>query len=330
MEIAIVGDGAWGSALAIHFANKHPTTLLSRSAEEAMRLKIDQENKRFLPGFKFPRRLNIADLSKLSLQKSINLFILATPVSGLRAALNNLGHFRESFYLVASKGLESGTGLLPHQVVADVFPGHTKMGLFSGPTFAQEVAAGLPAAISLSGDNFSWAKELAQILNDQNLRIYANNDPIGTGIGGAVKNILAIACGFCDGKKAGSNARAALITRGLAEMRRFAFALGAAEETLMGLSGVGDLILTCTGNLSRNRQLGLKLAEGKPLNQILQEIGHVTEGLNTLKQVLITARSLGVEMPIAQMLAQVLQGTIKSEEVINALMQREPKEETVY
>ena len=191
------------------------------------------------------------------------------------------------------------------------------------------MAAGLPAAISLSSDNFAWAKKLAQILNDQNLRIYANNDPIGTGVGGAIKNILAIACGFCDGKKAGSNARAALITRGLAEMRRFALALGAAEETMMGLSGVGDLILTCTGNLSRNRQLGLKLAQGKPLEQILQEIGHVTEGLNTLKQVLITARSLKVEMPIAQMLARVLQGTIKSGEVIHALMQREPKEEAI-
>jgi glycerol-3-phosphate dehydrogenase (NAD(P)+) len=224
------------------------------------------------------------------------------------------------------KGLEAGSGLLPHQVVAEVM-GKAVCGVLTGPSFALEVARGLPTAITLVATDAAFAEAMAQSLHGGNLRIYANQDLVGAEVGGAVKNVLAIATGICDGLGLGLNARAALITRGLAEITRFGEALGARRETFMGLAGMGDLILTCTGDLSRNRRVGLLLAEGKALEDISRELGHVAEGVPAAREVARRATELGIDMPITRAVAAVLDGRITPRAAVEQLMARDPTHE---
>lgn len=324
MHICVMGAGAWGTALAIHFAHHgHEVLLWTHNGEHADALARERENHRYLPGFAFPQALSVA----ATLPLNTDLVMIATPVAGLRESAQRLqaaglGHIP---LLAACKGFEQGSGLLPQQVLAAVLPENPCLGLLSGPSFAQELAQQLPCAVTLASAQLPWVKTLAAHLNNQVLRLYANQDVVGVAVGGAVKNVMAIATGIADGLGCGMNARAALMTRGLAEISRLALALGGEAATLMGLAGMGDLILTCTGSLSRNRRVGLLLAEGKNLQQILTELGHVAEGVYTIEEAQRQARQLGVDMPVVQILYDLIHGKIDVHTVADALMERRPR-----
>jgi glycerol-3-phosphate dehydrogenase (NAD(P)+) len=322
LKIAILGAGAWGTALALSFAPRHRVSLWTFEAEHAAAMRRDGENLRFLPGYALPAAIAIeADIA--AALKEAELAIVATPVAGLRATLK-AGAGVPALWVC--KGLEAGTGLLPHQVAAEVVPA-ARCGALTGPSFAEEVAKGLPTAITLASRDAAFARDMAQQLHGPRLRLYANDDIVGAEVGGAVKNVLAIATGICDGLGLGLNARAALMTRGLAEITRFGVALGARRETFMGLAGMGDLILTCTGDLSRNRRVGLALAAGRPLEAITRELGHVAEGVMTAREVARRAAAIGVDMPITEAVCAVLDGRIDARQAVDALMNRDPKSE---
>jgi len=326
MRLAVLGAGAWGTALAIAFAGRHAVSLWSRAEDRPGEMAQAGENRRFLPGFPFPASLRVEPDFSVALATA-DLAILAAPLAGFRGLLEQL---RESApklpFLWVCKGLEAGSGLLPHQVVAEVM-GEATCGVLTGPSFAIEVARGLPTAVTLAASDAAFARQMAQGLHGGNLRIYANEDLIGAEVGGAVKNVLAIATGICDGLGLGLNARAALITRGLVEITRFGLALGANRETFMGLAGMGDLILTCTGDLSRNRRVGLLLAQGKSLPEISAELGHVAEGVPAAREVARRAAELGIEMPITRAVTAVLDGGITPRAAVDQLMARDPKHE---
>ncbi|MFN4148875.1 MAG: NAD(P)H-dependent glycerol-3-phosphate dehydrogenase [Rhodocyclaceae bacterium] len=332
MRIAILGAGAWGTALALSFARRHPVSLWTRQVEHATAMNAARENARYLPGFPFPETLTVsADFAATI--ATAELALIATPVAGLRDNVARLAQIRPELpFLWVCKGLEPGSGLLPHQVVASVHPrtgtsGGTSCGALSGPSFAAEVARGLPAAVTLASMDIAFAERTAHALHGSRLRIYANDDLTGVEVGGAVKNVIAIATGICDGLGLGMNARAALMTRGLAEITRFGIALGARAETFMGLSGLGDLILTCTGDLSRNRRLGLALASGRQSAEIQRSLGHVAEGVHTAHEVARRAAEIGVEMPITATVCEVLDGRLPPIAAVELLMNREPKHE---
>ncbi|MBR3481462.1 MAG: NAD(P)-dependent glycerol-3-phosphate dehydrogenase, partial [Neisseriaceae bacterium] len=261
--------------------------------------------------------------------QNADLILAVVPTAALRSvATTHLQQYApKTPVLAACKGFEKNTGLLPHQVLKAVLPENPYIGLLSGPSFAKEVAQGLPCAVCIASDNTVWADQISAQLNSTTMRIYANHDPIGVAVGGAVKNVIAVAAGVADGLKFGLNARAALLTRGLAEITRLALALGASATTMMGLAGMGDLILTATGDLSRNRQVGLKFAENKPLPQILQELGHVAEGINTIAEVNRMAEKHGIDMPITRILFDLINDKITAQTAVEQLMLREPKEE---
>lgn len=326
MQISVFGAGAWGTALAIHFARHgHKVLLYTRRADEAATLNTERVNRRYLDGFVLPETLTVsADLNEAA---ATELAIIATPVSGLRPTLAALRQAKGAQVpvLAACKGFEAVSGLLPHEVIQDELPGLEHFGLLSGPSFAQELAQGLPCAVCLASPAQEWIGALSGSLNTPVMRLYAQTDVIGVGVGGAVKNVMAIATGIADGLNCGLNARAALMTRGLAEIGRLAQALGANAATLMGLAGMGDLILTCTGALSRNRTVGLKLATGKPLSEILSELGHVAEGVNTVREVVVQARRLEVDMPITETVADLFDNRFGVNDAVHQLMTREPK-----
>lgn len=327
MKVTLLGAGAWGTALAIAFAGKHQVTLWSREEDVALDLQTTRENHRFFPGYKLPESV-IVLTDFAAAVAGAELLVVSTPIAGLRPTaerLKSLGIMLPILWVC--KGFEAGSGKLPHQVVTEVLGPQVVCGALSGPSFAEEVAAGQPTAIALAANNPAFAREAARQLHSTRLRIYANDDLIGVEVGGAVKNVLAIATGTCDGLGLGLNSRAALMTRGLAEIARLGLALGAQRETFMGLAGMGDLILTCTGDLSRNRRVGLALAENKSLPQILEELGHVAEGVYTAREVDRLARELGVEMPISAAVAAVLDGRLSAAQAVEQLMARDPKEE---
>ena len=325
MKIGVLGAGAWGTALGIHFAlHGHQVWLWSHNVEHVRQLQQQRSNARYLPDFLLPD--NLIPSNEFS---DANLIIIATPVSALRqsavklvaAGLGNVP------VIAACKGFEQQSGFLPHQVLAEVMPNNNSVGVLSGPSFAQELAQQLPCAVTLASANFDWIQQLAVQLNNNVLRLYANEDVIGAAVGGAVKNVMAIATGIADGLNYGINARVALMTRGMAEIGRLNQALGGQPSTLMGLSGMGDLILTCTGSLSRNRRVGLLLAEGKSLPEALTTLGHVAEGVYTVEEVCRQAAKLGVDMPIASVLQQLFHGQIKVGVMAEILMERSPKTE---
>ena len=326
MRIAVLGAGAWGTALAIAFGARHAVTLWSRDSAQAAELSRRGENARYLPGCAFPSGLQVtADFG--AALAGADLAILAAPLAGLRPMLEQLKATAPTMpFLWVCKGLEAGSGLLPHQVV-DAVMGDASCGVLTGPSFALEVARGLPAAVTLAATDAAFAAKTAQSLHGGKLRIYASEDLVGAEVGGAVKNVLAIATGICDGLGLGNKARAALITRGLVEITRFGEALGAKRETFMGLAGMGDLMLTCTGDLSRNRRVGLLLAEGKALPDIVRELGHVAEGVPAAREVARRAAELGIDMPITCAVTAVLDGRITPVAAVEQLMARDPKHE---
>lgn len=329
MKLAVLGAGAWGTALAISFARHHDVVLWSRNGAQVVELAASRVNQRYLPDAPFPERLTLsADLSWAI--ADADLLLIATPIAGLRPVLRALKACASTLapILWACKGFEAGSSLLPHQVVAEELPPQHPCGVLSGPSFAREVAVGLPAAVTIASDDAAFAERIVREWHSPLLRLYANDDLVGVEVGGAVKNVMAIATGVADGLGFGLNTRAALITRGLAEITRLAMALGASQKTMMGLAGMGDLILTCTGALSRNRQVGLRLAEGSPLNQILDELGHVAEGVPTAREVLTMAERLEVDMPITAAVCGLLYYGAEPAQVVDELLSRSPKSES--
>lgn len=327
MKITLLGAGAWGTALAIAFAGKHAVTLWSREEDVAAELWSSRENRRFFPGYRLPESVAVSTDFAAAVAGA-ELLVIATPTAGLRPTAERLKELGCSTPVIwVCKGFEAGSGKLPHQVVGEVMGQTVRCGALSGPSFAEEVAAGQPTAVALAANDPAFARETARQLHTTRLRIYANDDLIGVEVGGAVKNVLAIATGVCDGLGLGLNSRAALMTRGLAEIARLGLALGADRQTFMGLAGMGDLILTCTGDLSRNRRVGLALAQNKLLPQILEELGHVAEGVYTAREVDRLSKTLAVDMPIGVAVAAVLDGRLTAAQAVEQLMARDPREE---
>ncbi len=324
MNITIIGAGAWGSALAISLTANHRVTLYARDAQQVEAMRRDRLNRRYLPDANLPDTLGLSASLPAALVAA-DLVIIATPTSGLRNTLRQLQAHPGNYGVIwLCKGFEAESAEMPHQVVASELPAHIPCGVLSGPSFAQEVARGLPTALTLAAYDENFARTTAAALHHAKLRIYASSDVIGVEVGGAVKNIMAIAAGICDGMGLGHNARAALLTRGLAEITRLGLKLGGKAETLSGLSGVGDLILTCTGDLSRNRQVGLLLAQQHDLSSILQRLGHVAEGVYTVREVHRLAARLGVEMPISEAVYRIIYDHVPTREVIAELLSRTP------
>jgi glycerol-3-phosphate dehydrogenase (NAD(P)+) len=343
MNLTFFGAGAWGTALAVSAAARHPTRLWARDAGQAARMRSERINAAYLPGIELPPSLSIDDDFERALAHGRDgLVVIATPMAGLDDMLRRVGG-RAAGVVWLCKGFERGSGRLGHEVARALDLGGAagsragaRVGVLSGPSFAIEVARGQPTALVAASADPGLCDQAVEALHCENLRIYTSDDPVGVEVGGAVKNVLAIATGIADGMPSrdsrpaglGLNARAALVTRGLSEMTRLGVALGARPETFMGLSGLGDLVLTATGDLSRNRTVGRLLAEGRPLARILAELGHVAEGVLTAPVVLRRAAALGVEMPIVQAVVAVLEGRITPAGALEQLMGREARPET--
>jgi glycerol-3-phosphate dehydrogenase (NAD(P)+) len=338
MKLSILGAGAWGTALAIALSSRHEVLLWGRDAALISGLAARRKNDLYLPDCELPSALRLeADLST-GLDAAIahaggaadsGLVILAVPVAGLRPLLNCLRNQPLPGVLSLCKGFEENSGMLPQQVMQSVLGMVVPCGALSGPSFAQEVAAGLPCALTVASDSAALRERAVAAVHGGAIRVYSTDDVIGVEVGGAVKNILAIATGVVDGMKLGMNARAALITRGLAEMSRLGIALGGRADTFTGLSGLGDLILTCTGDLSRNRRVGLGLAQGKPLGDIITELGHVAEGVRCAQAVRKLSGKLGVEMPIANAVAGMLFDGDLPRDMVTRLLARDPRSEAM-
>jgi glycerol-3-phosphate dehydrogenase (NAD(P)+) len=327
VRILVLGAGAWGTAIACVAASRHDVWLFARATAQADVLRDLRENRRYLPGFQLPERVRVSASFSAVLGAGPELTVIATPTSGLRATMHALAKAGSKAPVVwLCKGFERDTGKLAHQVAAEELTRHAA-GPLSGPSFAQEVAAGQPTALTVAG-NSALCEITTTAFHAGAVRVYATDDVTGVEVGGAVKNVLAIATGIADALRLGNNARAALITRGLAEMTRLGVALGAHVETFMGLTGVGDLMLTCTGELSRNRQIGLRLGRGEPLERALAELGHVAEGVWSAPEVARRANEVGVDMPITQAVCAVLAGELTPQAALEQLLARDPRRET--
>lgn len=332
MKISILGAGAWGTALAIQAARAgHEVCLWARDPQAVQAMQAARRNAAYLPDSELPAALALTAERDAAVRHAADgLTIVATPMSGLRETLAVLPSTQRVLWLC--KGFEAGSGRLGHEIARQLQPA-MRVGVLSGPSFAQEVAAGRPTALVAASDDAALAQAAVDAFHGERLRVYTSGDPVGVEVGGAVKNVLAIAVGVCDGLSGASpdapglNARAALITRGLAEMMRLGLALGARPETFMGLSGLGDLVLTATGDLSRNRRVGLMLAEGLALADILARLGHVAEGVYSAPTVLARARQLGVDMPITEAMVDLLQGRLQAVEAVDRLMSRDARPE---
>ena len=323
--LVVLGAGAWGTALAAAAARRQPVLLWARDAGQAAAMQDHRVNARYLPGVALPPDLHIsADLPQALAACATGLVVIGTPMAGLRQTLALLPAGARVLWLC--KGFEAGSGCLGHEIAAALRP-DLHCGVLSGPSFALEVARGQPTALVAASAHAALAQHAVAALHDDSLRIYTSVDPVGVEVGGAVKNVMAIATGIADGLQLGQNARAALITRGLAEISRLGAALGARAETFMGLSGLGDLVLTATGDLSRNRRVGLMLAAGQALPQVLAELGHVAEGVLTAPTLLARAQQLQVQMPITEAVVAVLQGALSPAQALRQLMAREARAE---
>ncbi len=331
MNIVVLGAGAWGTAMAVSAAlhpSAHAVTLWARDARQVAGMQATRQNVRYLPDIELPSSLVLSAGDPLSLASSADLVVVATPMSALRGMLQVLSAVDvpvawlcKGFEAAPSGG--SAVGLMGHEVCAQVAPG-LRSGVLSGPSFAQEAARGQPTALVAASPHAAVRDLLVDAFHGPTLRVYANDDIVGVEVGGAVKNVLAIATGLCDGLDLGLNARAALITRGLAEMTRLGLALGARPDTFMGLSGLGDLVLTATGDLSRNRRVGQALAQGLTLAQAVDSLGHVAEGVYSARTVLARARHLQVDMPITEAVVALLDGQRTPRDAVALLMGRSP------
>ncbi|MBN8490675.1 MAG: NAD(P)-dependent glycerol-3-phosphate dehydrogenase [Burkholderiales bacterium] len=333
MKISVLGAGAWGTALAMAAAARHDVLLWTRDAKQATQMRALRCNPRYLPEVGLPVQLRIdADHAAALQHAQEGLLVIATPMAALRECLSGLPAQQPVLWLC--KGFESGSGDLGHEIARALRPG-VPAGVLSGPSFALEVAREQPTALVAASTDPALCDAAVQAFHSETLRVYRSADPVGVEVGGAVKNVLAIATGLVDGladredlpHRPGLNARAALVTRGLAEMTRLGVALGARAETFMGLSGLGDLVLTATGDLSRNRRVGSLLAKGLPLADILAQLGHVAEGVYSAPTVLARAQRLGVQMPITQAVVEVLDGRLEPVQAMRQLMAREATRE---
>ncbi len=330
MNIAVLGAGAWGTAIAAAVSARHSVVLYARSSAQCASLARDRVNARYLPSLALSEALQFTDDLNVAVAHGARdggLVVVATPTEALRSIVRSVSEIAPSAGLVwLCKGFERSGGQLPHQIVRDELGDRPDAGPLSGPSFAIEVACGLPTALTVAGAP-EFCGRVTDALHDGALRIYSTDDVIGVEVGGAVKNVMAIATGISDALELGLNARAALITRGLAEMTRFGVALGGRAETFMGLTGIGDLILTATGDLSRNRRVGLALGHGATMAEAVASIGHVAEGVRSAPSLLSRARQCQVEMPITEAVCAVLEGALTPSEALYALLAREPKVE---
>ena len=329
IPITILGAGAWGTARAISLARRQPVMLWGRNAAAMQAMAAERENSRALPGITLPAELLLqADLSAAIAHVGADgLLICATSVAGLRPLANSLRAHTMPNLVWLCKGFEEQTRRLPHQIVVDELGSDLPIGALSGPSFAQEVARGLPCALTIASTAAALRERAVAALHSPTLRVYSSEDLIGVEVGGAVKNILAIATGIIDGLDLGMNARAALITRGLTEITRLGLALGAHPETFTGLTGLGDLLLTCTGELSRNRRVGLGLAQGQSLEHLVAQLGHVAEGVRCAQAVRALAADLQVDMPISAAVAGVLFDGDAPRAMVTRLLARDPRSE---
>jgi glycerol-3-phosphate dehydrogenase (NAD(P)+) len=322
-RVGVLGAGAWGTSMACVLAARLDVTLWARDPAQAEALAHTRRNERYLRGIEIPAAVKVT--SNLDDASRAELVLAATPVSGLRDVLRKIQNCNALVWLC--KGFEQGTGLLPHQIVERTLGPGARYGALSGPSFAEEVARGLPCALTLAALDAGFAREAAALVHGGRMRVYYSADLVGVEIGGAVKNVMAIAAGISDGLGLGHNARAALITRGLAEIARLGAAMGGQSETIFGLTGAGDLILTATGDLSRNRRVGLQLAQGLSLEKILHDLGHVAEGVYTAREIAKLAKARGVEMPVTDAVNAVLEGKLAPKAAVEQLLARDPKKE---
>ena len=332
MQVAVLGAGAWGTALAGHLAARHSTVLWARDRALIESLSHSHENERYLRGITLPAALQYdPDLASALAHGAAEdaLCVVAAPVAGLRALCRNMRELGivPAHIVWLCKGFEADTQCLPNEVVAAELPQHASNGTLSGPSFAREVGQGLPVALTIASASVTLGERTVAAFHHGAMRIYTGDDVIGVEVGGAVKNVLAIATGIADGLGLGLNARAALITRGLAEMSRLGVALGGRAETFTGLTGLGDLILTATGDLSRNRTVGMQLATGRSLTDILAALGHVAEGVRCAHAVLALAESHGIDMPITHAVCRVLFENVAPRDAVHALLSRDAKAE---
>lgn len=326
---AVLGAGSWGTALALVLArNGHDVLLWDHEPARAQQMAVQRENQRYLPGIGLPENLHVtADLQQALLPE--RQLLIVVPSHAFRSMLERIGPLLAPGRPLAwaTKGLDAASGGFLHHVAAEVLPQAGPLAVLSGPSFAAEVARELPTAVVVAATEAAFAATVAQGFHSETFRVYTSQDIVGVELGGAVKNVLAVATGISDGLGAGANARAALVTRGLAELVRLGAALNADPQTLMGLSGVGDLILTCTDNQSRNRRLGLALGRGQSIEQALQEIGQTVEGVRTAAEVRALAQRVGVDAPLCEQVYRVLQGELSVVEAMHELMQRAQKPE---
>ncbi len=327
-SIIVLGAGSWGTALALTLSRNNQNTLLwSYNRDQQQQMQNERCNSRYFPDITFPDTLNVCP--SLEAVATVQNILLAVPCIGFRQTLEKIKPYisQDSRIAWATKGLEPGTGKLLHEVAREVLGDTTALAVLSGPTFAAEVAKGLPTAITLASNDKNFAKQLAEQLHQPSFRVYTSTDIIGAELGGAVKNVLAIATGISDGLGLGANTRAALITRGLSELMRLGTALGGQRETLMGLTGMGDIVLTCTDDQSRNRRFGLSMARGNSVQESLEEIGQAVEGVTGAKEVTEKANSLGIEMPICEQIYKVIYKDLSPREAAQSLLKRSPKPE---
>lgn len=327
--VAILGAGSWGTALGILLArNGYPARLWDLDIAQLARMERERENALFLPGIKFPPDVSTGE-DLVALVKSTTHVLIAVPSHAYRATVAAIAPLvsRKTVIASATKGLEPGTGRLLNDVVREILGKSAALAVISGPTFAREVALGLPTAFTVASEKTATAETVAAWLRGERTRVYINADVAGVQLGGAIKNVIAIAAGISDGLGFGANARAALITRGLAELTRLGVAMGGKKETFMGLTGAGDLILTCTDNLSRNRRLGLGLGQGRNLGEVMAEIGQEVEGVATARELYQLASRLKVEMPITEQVYKVLFENLAAQAAVEALLKREPRAE---
>jgi len=329
MKATVLGAGAWGTALAIQISRQHPVALWTRNQSHLAEMRKTRANQLYLGDFAFGDNLLPEGDLGVALRDT-DLILSVVPTAGFRPMLEAIKKLGCKVPVIwASKGLESDTAKLPHEVAQEVLGEGHIWGALSGPSFAAELVRDLPTAATIASPDEAFAHKAGAMLHGGNFRVYTSTDVIGVSVGGAIKNVMAIAAGISDGMQFGSNARAALITRGLAEMTRFGMALGGKRETFMGLTGVGDLVLTCTGDYSRNREVGVRLAGGQTLDEILYSLGHVAEGVHTAHEVLKRAAQLGVEMPITHEVVQVLSHGRSPRVAVENLLSRGQKSEVI-
>ncbi|MBW0454628.1 MAG: NAD(P)-dependent glycerol-3-phosphate dehydrogenase [Candidatus Kinetoplastibacterium crithidii] len=340
LNILVLGSGSWGTSLALAANKNHDTCLWSRNSKQVQNMNQYKENSKYLPGINLPHNLKITDnidnsLLALSTTENKSLIIVSVPISGIRNICSILSEKINKFDLIetpiiwTSKGFENNSGNLLHEIIQqNLHITNLKYGILSGPSFAKEVALELPTALTIASKNTEVCELVIQTLHSKSLRVYSSQDIIGVEVGGALKNVIAIACGISDGLQLGSNARAALITRGLHEIKRFGIALGAQESTFLGLSCLGDLVLTSTGDLSRNRNIGIQIGQGFPVNNVINS-NITTEGVRCALAIKNRAKKLNIELPIIETVCSILFDKLDPKQAVSILLQRESKYENL-